>query len=71
MQMNLAALNLPALNLKAKLIVLMVGLLGLTLGAEVWISLGTQEAIVAILSALVYGTRMFVMRKTPTDAKTG
>ncbi|HYR79909.1 MAG TPA: HAMP domain-containing sensor histidine kinase [Candidatus Dormibacteraeota bacterium] len=45
--MNLAALNLPALNLKAKLIVLMVGLLGLTLGAEVWISLGTQEAIVA------------------------
>src|SRR5712671_5547613 len=25
----------------------MVGLLGLTLGAEVWISLGTQEAIVA------------------------
>jgi membrane protein DedA with SNARE-associated domain len=27
--------------------------------------------IVAILSALVYGTRMFVMRKTPTDAKTG
>jgi len=45
--LNLAALNLPALNLKAKLIVLMVGLLGLTLGAEVWISLGTQEAIVA------------------------
>ena len=29
MQLNLAALNLPALNLKAKLIVLMVGLLGL------------------------------------------
>jgi hypothetical protein len=47
MQLNFAALNLPALNLKAKLIVLMVGLLGLTLGAEVWISLGTQEAIVA------------------------
>ena len=45
--MNLASLNLPALNLKAKLIVLMVGLLGLTLGAEVWISLGTQEAIVS------------------------
>jgi len=45
--LNVAALNLPALNLKAKLIVLMVGLLGLTLGAEVWISLGTQEAIVA------------------------
>jgi signal transduction histidine kinase len=38
--------NLPALNLKAKLIVLMVALLGLTLGAEVWVSLGTQEAIV-------------------------
>ena len=37
----------PALNLKAKLIVLMVGLLGLTLGAEVWVSLGTQAAIVA------------------------
>jgi membrane protein DedA with SNARE-associated domain len=27
--------------------------------------------IVAVLSALVYGTRMFVMRKTPTDAKAG
>jgi signal transduction histidine kinase len=37
----------PALNLKAKLIVLMVGLLGLTLGAEVWVSLGTQAEIVA------------------------
>ncbi len=37
----------PALNLKAKLIVLMVALLGLTLGAEVWMSLGTQAAIVA------------------------
>src|SRR5882724_5066859 len=37
----------PALNLKAKLIVLMVALLGLTLGAELWVSLGTQEAIVA------------------------
>ena len=37
----------PALNLKAKLIVLMVGLLTLTLGAEVWVSLGTQAAIVA------------------------
>jgi signal transduction histidine kinase len=37
----------PALNLKAKLIVLMVALLGLTLGAEVWVSLGTQAAIVA------------------------
>ena len=36
----------PALNLKAKLIVLMVGLLALTLGAEVMVSLGTQEAIV-------------------------
>ncbi len=40
-------LHLPALNLKAKLIFLMVALLGLTLGAEVWVSLGTQEAIVA------------------------
>src|SRR6266851_5977147 len=39
--------HFPALNLKAKLIVLMVGLLGLTLGAELWVSLGTQEAIVA------------------------
>ncbi|HEV2171201.1 MAG TPA: ATP-binding protein [Candidatus Binatus sp.] len=37
----------PALNLKAKLIVLMVGLLTLTLGAEVWVSLGTQAEIVA------------------------
>ena len=27
--------------------------------------------IVAVLSVLVYGTRMFVMRKTPTDAKAG
>jgi membrane protein DedA with SNARE-associated domain len=27
--------------------------------------------IVAILSALVYSTRMFVMRKTPTDVKSG
>ncbi|HUO03880.1 MAG TPA: HAMP domain-containing sensor histidine kinase [Candidatus Binataceae bacterium] len=39
-------LTFPALNLKAKLIVLMMGLLGLTLGAEVWVSLGTQEQIV-------------------------
>ncbi|MDB5108375.1 MAG: Periplasmic sensor signal transduction histidine kinase precursor [Candidatus Binatus sp.] len=38
---------LPALNLKAKLIDLMVVLIGITLGAEVWVSLGTQEAIVA------------------------
>lgn len=37
---------LPVLNLKAKLILLMVVLLGLTLGAEVWVSLGTQDAIV-------------------------
>ena len=36
----------PALNLKAKLIVLIVALLALTLGAEVWVSLGTQQAIV-------------------------
>ncbi|HXN85428.1 MAG TPA: HAMP domain-containing sensor histidine kinase [Candidatus Binataceae bacterium] len=36
----------PALNLKAKLIFLMVGLLGLTLGAEVIVSLGTQQTIV-------------------------
>ena len=39
-------MTFPALNLKAKLIVLMVALLGLTLGAELWVSLGTQEAIV-------------------------
>jgi len=39
-------LTFPPLNLKAKLIVLMVGLLGLTLGAEVWVSLGTEEAVV-------------------------
>jgi nitrogen fixation/metabolism regulation signal transduction histidine kinase len=37
---------LPALNLKAKLMTLMVVLLALTLGAEVVVSLGTQEAIV-------------------------
>ncbi|MGH7931680.1 MAG: hypothetical protein ACREQN_00790, partial [Candidatus Binataceae bacterium] len=36
----------PALNLKAKLTLLMVVLLALTLGAEVLVSLGTQEAIV-------------------------
>jgi signal transduction histidine kinase len=36
----------PALNLKAKLILLMVMLLGLTLGAEVIASLKTQERIV-------------------------
>jgi signal transduction histidine kinase len=40
------AYRFPALNLKAKLIFLMVGLLALTLGAEVIVSLGTQEAIV-------------------------
>ena len=39
-------LKFPALNLKAKLIVLIVALLALTLGAEVWVSLGTQQAIV-------------------------
>ena len=37
----------PALNLKAKPFVLMVRLLGLTLGTEVWVGLGTQAAIVA------------------------
>jgi len=40
------AYRFPALNLKAKLIFLMVGLLALTLGAQVIVSLGTQEAIV-------------------------
>ncbi len=39
--------HFPALSLKTKLILLMVTLLALTLGAEVWVSLGTQEAIVA------------------------
>lgn len=39
-------LRFPALNLKAKLILLMVVLLGLTLGAEVVVSLGTQQEIV-------------------------
>jgi nitrogen fixation/metabolism regulation signal transduction histidine kinase len=39
-------LRLPPLNLKAKLMALMVALLALTLGAEVIVSLGTQEAIV-------------------------
>jgi signal transduction histidine kinase len=39
-------MTMPALNLKAKLIVLMVVLLALTLGAEVWFSLGTQAAII-------------------------
>jgi signal transduction histidine kinase len=36
----------PALNLKAKLVVLMVVLLGLTLGAELLVSLNTQSRIV-------------------------
>jgi signal transduction histidine kinase len=40
------AYRFPALNLKVKLIFLMVGLLALTLGAEVIVSLGTQQAIV-------------------------
>src|SRR5215831_15535850 len=39
-------LKFPPLNLKAKLILLMVLLLALTLGAELWVSLGTQAAIV-------------------------
>jgi len=39
-------MRIPALNLKAKLILLMVVLLALTLGAEVWFSLGTQAAII-------------------------
>jgi hypothetical protein len=38
-------LTLPALNLKAKLIALMVMLLALTLGAEIIISLRAQDAI--------------------------
>ena len=39
--------KLPALNLKAKLVLFMVVLLALTLGAVVGVSLGTQQAIVA------------------------
>src|SRR5580700_11417339 len=38
--------RLPALNLKAKLMALMVVLLGLTLGAELMVSLNTQSRIV-------------------------
>jgi signal transduction histidine kinase len=38
--------TLPALNLKAKLILLMVALLALTLGAEVIVSLRAEEAII-------------------------
>ncbi|MGH7864779.1 MAG: HAMP domain-containing protein, partial [Candidatus Binataceae bacterium] len=38
--------QVPVLNLKAKLILLIVVLLSLTLGAEVWVSLVTQDAIV-------------------------
>ena len=40
------AIAFPALNLKAKLILLMVGLLALTLGAEVIVSLSAEEAII-------------------------
>src|SRR5262252_3022961 len=39
-------ITLPALNLKAKLILLMVVLLALTLGAEVIVSLSAEEAII-------------------------
>src|ERR1700758_1734571 len=39
-------LAIPALNLKAKLIVLMMVLLALTLGAEVIVSLSAEEAII-------------------------
>jgi signal transduction histidine kinase len=39
-------IRLPALNLKAKLMALMVVLLGLTLGAELLVSLNTQTRIV-------------------------
>jgi signal transduction histidine kinase len=39
--------NLPAFNLKAKLVLIMVVLLALTLGAAVVVSLRTQNAIVA------------------------
>src|SRR6266481_9741035 len=39
-------MRLPVLNLKAKLIALMVMLLGLTLGAEVFVSVKAQDAIV-------------------------
>ena len=40
------SITLPALNLKAKLIALMVGLLALTLGAEMLVSLKAEEVIV-------------------------
>src|SRR6266403_1802977 len=39
-------MRLPVLNLKAKLIALMVLLLGLTLSAEVFVSVKAQDAIV-------------------------
>ena len=39
-------IRLPALNLKAKLMALMVVLLGLTLGAELLVSLNTQTRVV-------------------------
>jgi signal transduction histidine kinase len=45
----------PALNLKAKLIALIVVLLALTLGAELFVSLGTQEAIVRVTQQRVRG----------------
>lgn len=47
--------RLPALNLKAKLTVLIVVLLALTLGAELFVSLGTQEAIVRVTQQRVKG----------------
>ncbi len=39
-------IKLPAINLKAKLMALMVALLGLTLGAELLVSLNTQKRLV-------------------------
>ena len=39
-------LRLPAINLKAKLMALMMMLVGLTLGAELLVSLNTQNRIV-------------------------
>jgi len=65
-------LKLPALNLKAKLMALMVMLLGLTLGAELIVSLDTQEQIVAAIQhnvkELANAIQISVQELTSVDA---
>ena len=72
--------RLPALNLKAKLMALMVVLLGLTLGAELLVSLNTQSRIVeatqdnvkelaSAIQIIVQELTSVGTRCTPTDSR--